>query len=166
MWLWVSVCLALLPFKFLFVIPKPQCRELASEISGQTNPYLVDSHFSISSTSFEFEMQRGLFPVSPSWRPLDMNCIVALSWIYSLKGFDLTSRTVRPFSGSPACWPTLKSFRFTTLHNNISVYKLNFYVHMCISSIGSVSLGNPNISICLCHNFWEINDYHFYYTNY
>ena len=24
---------------------------------------------------------------------------------------------------------------------------------MCVSSIGSVSLGNPNISICLCHNF-------------
>ena len=57
------------------------------------------------------------------------------------------------FPGSPACWPTLKSFRFTTLHNNISVYKLNFYIHMCVSSIGSVSLGNPNISICLCHNF-------------
>ena len=39
---------------------------LASEISGQTSPYLVNSHFSIPTTSFEFEMQHGLFPVSPS----------------------------------------------------------------------------------------------------
>ena len=27
---------------------------------------------------------------------------------------------------------------------------------MCVSSIGSVSLGNPNISICLCHNFEKL----------
>ena len=80
---------------------------LASEISGQTSPYLVNSHFSIPTTSFEFEMQHGLFPVSPSLRPLDMNCIAALSWICSLKAFDLTCRTVPSLGLQPIglpCW--------------------------------------------------------------